>query len=209
MSSVPSAEYHAAVEEGRRHHADSKTYSGSFLRPHKPFLTEMVERHRCRFALDVGAGKGRQWEWIDPEDGKTMEQAWGVEVTKHDPCWPPFASEPVDTFDLVLCTHTISLIPVQDLEWFTRRLYGFATKALFVAEKIGERKKAEVADPFNRAIGWTAEKWVDWFGRFAAEYPDIETVFSAREILPRGRITTRYIWRGGVYAGAIEAEPRG
>jgi hypothetical protein len=208
----PSPEYLAAVEEGRRHHLGSKTYSGSFLRPHKPFLAEMIQRLGVESVLDVGAGKGVQYDWIDPEDGKTLEQAWGVPVTKYDPCWPPYAAEPEGQFDLVLCTHTISLIPKQDLDWWTERLFGFARKGVFIAEKIGERKKPEIGDPENRAIGWSAEQWFDYIGAAAfltaaAGHP-LEVALSTRETLKRGKITTRHIWREGLHVSSIEAEPR-
>lgn len=207
MNTAPSEAYFRAIEEGRQHHASSKTYSGSLLRPHKPYLTGLVQRLGCTSALDVGAGKGRQWEWRDHVDGRRLEEIWGFDVTKHDPCWPPFAAEPAGPFDLVLCTHTICLIPLADLHWFTERLYSFATKALFVAEKIGERKKGEIGDPDNRAIEWPPEKWIGWFGRFAALHPGVETHLSLRVIEPRGKITTRHVWRDGAYVGAFEAEP--
>lgn len=201
----PSAEYLAAIEEGKRHHASSKTYSGSLLRPHKPFLTEMVGRLSVESILDVGAGKGKQYRWVDPVDGKTLEQAWGVPVRKYDPCWPPYSEEPEGQFDLVLCTHTVSLIPEADLSWFMARLFRFATKGVFIAEKIGERKKAEVSDPGARSIGKSAAHWVGFMGNFAIIFRELEIVLSLREVTKRGRIVTRHIWRGGIYVGAFEA----
>lgn len=197
--------YYAAIEEGRRHHASSKTYSGSLLRPHKPFLSVMVEQLNIRSALEIGAGKGRQWSWVDPIDGLTMEHAWGFDVVKHDPCWPPYEAEPQGTFDLVICAHTLALIPLQDQDAFLRRLYGFANKAVFIAEKIGERKKAEVADESERAINWPAEKWLAHVGNFASRFTEIETVLSLRVRESRGAIMTRYIWRDGGFIGAFEA----
>jgi hypothetical protein len=203
----PSPAYLAAVAEGQRHHLSSKTYSGSFLRVHKPFLSELIARLGIESALDYGCGKGAQYEWIDPADGLTLEQAWGFPVEKYDPCYPPFATEPTDQFDLVMCTHTISLIPLSDLEWVTRRILEFADKAVFIAEKIGDRKKGEIADPHNRAIAWSAEQWTGWFGRFAPEFPSLEIVLSTRTREERGKITTRHTWREGAYQGAAEAEP--
>jgi len=206
---MPSNEYFAAIKEGRRHHLESKTYSGSLLRPHKPWLSDMVERLGCCSGCEIGAGKGRQWEWIDPADGLTMEQRWGFEVFKHDPCWPPFEAEPEGKFDLVICAHTASLIPVADLEWFLQRLYSHAHKAVFIAEKIGERKKAEVADVAGRAINWNAEQWIGRIGALAIGYPEIETVLSLRVRESRGAIMTRYVWRDGGYIGAFEAGLQG
>jgi hypothetical protein len=135
----------------------------------------------------------------------TLEQAWGFEVRKYDPCWPPFAEEPEGRFDLVLCTHTASLIPQVDLEWFLRRLFNFADKAVFIAEKIGERKKAEVADTAERAINWSPQQWIGRIGQIAGYYPAVETVLSLRVRESRGAIMTRHVWRDGGYAGAFEA----
>lgn len=206
MSIAPSSEYRRAVAEGARHHEESKTYSGSLLRPHKPFLSKMIERIDASSALDYGCGKGVQYEWVDPADGKTLEEAWGFPVAKYDPCWPPFAAEPEGEFDLVICTHTLALIPFSDLNWVTLRLFELARKGVFIAEKIGERKKREVADPERRAIGWGSQNWVGWIGGIAPAFPHIETVLSLRTIEKRGRITTRHVWRGTAYVGAFEAQ---
>lgn len=207
MTSGPSQAYHNAVLEGARHHAGSKTYSGSFLRPHKPFLSAVIARLACTSAIDVGAGKGVQYEWVDPADGLTIEQAWGFEVAKFDPCWPPFAAEPAGKFDLVICTHTASVIPEGDLDWFLARLFERASKAVFIAEKIGERKKGEVADPHNRAIGWTRGQWIDRLKMIAKQYPHIECVLSTRERDPAGKVTTRHTWRDGVLVDVEVVEP--
>lgn len=207
MSFEPSKQYEAAVAEGAKHHKNSKTYSGSLLRPHKPFLTNMIERLVCASALDYGCGKGVQYEWMDPKDGKTLEQAWGFPVAKYDPCWPPFAEEPEGKFDLVLCTHTLALVPFTDLNLVTMRLFELAIKGVFIAEKIGTRKKGEIADPHARAIGWQPNQWIGWVGGIASAFPDIETVLSLRTTEKRGKITTRYVWHGAQYLGAYEAKP--
>lgn len=191
---MPSKAYHDAVAEGARHHASSKTYSGSLLRPHKPFLSDMVKRLKVKSAMDYGAGKGTQYKWVDPADGKTLEQAWGFEVAKFDPCYPPYADEPEGPFDLVICTHTLALIPLADHSWVLDRIYGAAKKGVFIAEKIGERKKTEVADPRSRAIGWTSEQWLNWLAPFAAAHVDKETILSLRVRDRRGAIMTRYKW---------------
>lgn len=138
----PSKEYLDAIAEGRRHHLSSKTYSGSFLRPHKPYLSELIERLGIGSALDIGAGKGRQYEWRDPLDGKTLEQGWGFDVAKHDPCWPPFEAEPQGQYDLVICTHTASIIPAGDLKWFIKRIASHAGRAVYLAEKNRAAPKA-------------------------------------------------------------------
>lgn len=198
--SGPSKQHAEAVAEGARHHASSKTYSGSLMRPHVPFLENLIRRRLCRSAIDYGCGKGVQYEWRDPKTGnRTIEERFGFAVFKYDPCYPPFAEEPPPsvTFDLVICTHTLALIPEQDLDWVIHRLHRLAGRrgAVFIAEKIGERKKGEVADPGNRAIGWSAQDWLDRIAPIADAYVGIETVFSSRERTTAGTITTRYTRR--------------
>lgn len=196
-----SPDYSRAVEAGALHHQRSKTYSGMLMRPHKPFLSAMIERLRIASALDYGAGKGLQYEWVDPADGKTLEQAWGFEVRKFDPCWPPFADEPDGRFDLVICTHTLSLVPIGDLDAVLAHVFGFARKAVFIAEKIGPRKKAEAVS--GSAAGWTKEQWLDRIAPFADHYRGLETVFSSRERTAAGAIMTRTTRRNGGWHGVI------
>jgi hypothetical protein len=208
MSSGPSKEHAEAVAEGAQHHQGSKTYSGSLMRPHVPFLSELISRLGVRSALDYGCGKGYQYRWRDPHHAnQTVEERWGFEVRKYDPCWPPFAAEPEGQFDLVICTHTISLIPLRDLDWAITRLLQLSRKAVFIAEKIGERKKGEIADKSQRAIGWPVSRWLDRIAPFADLFPQIETVFSSRERVGDAVITTRWTRRQGDWAAEV-AGPR-
>lgn len=208
--SGPSREHAEAVVEGQRHHESSKTYSGSLMRPHVPYLEEMIARLGIRSAIDYGCGKGEQYRWRDPKAGdRTIEERFGFEVFKYDPCWPPFAAEPEGQFDLVIITHTLNLIPMGDNDWIMSRLYGLATKALFIAEKIGPRKKGEIADPVNRAIGWTVQQWLDRIAPFADHYPTIETVFSSRERVGEATITTRWRREAGNWIGTVAGPPCG
>lgn len=203
----PSKEYLDAIAEGRRHHLSSKTYSGSFLRPHKPYLSELIERLGIGSALDIGAGKGRQYEWRDPLDGKTLEESWGFDVAKHDPCWPPFEAEPQGQYDLVICTHTASIIPAGDLKWFIERIAFHAGRAVYLAEKIGPRQKLDINNPTNRNIDQPPAFWIEAFDFFAAAFPNLEWHLSLMVREPRGKITTRYIWKSGKFIEAIEAGP--
>lgn len=202
-----SREYDRAVAEAQAHHADSKTYSGRLLRPHKAYLTALIERLGIQSALDYGCGKGEQYRWIDHVDGKRLEELWGFEVAKFDPAFPPYAAEPEGKYDLVICSHTLSIIPQADLDWVTRRLFEHAGRAVFIAEKIGGRKK-RVDNPDGRAIGWESARWLNHVGSIAQEFPEILAVLSVREDLPRGRVTTRHSWQGGIYLGGEEATPR-
>ena len=118
-------------------------HEGMFLRPHAVPILGILRRLNCRSILDYGCGKGRQYAWRSHSDstgvprGLSLEEFWGVPVTKYDPAWPPFEAEPWGLFGLVLCTHTLGSVPLEDLGWVIDRIYGFALEAVYVAEKIG------------------------------------------------------------------------
>lgn len=210
MSRGPTKAHAAAVAEGAVHHRESKTYSGSLMRPHVPYLSEMISRLGIRSALDYGCGKGEQYRWRDPyHANQTVEERWGFEVRKYDPCWPPYADEPDGRFDLVICTHTLALVPLSDLDWVIGRLFGFADKAVFIAEKIGERKKHEARVAGERAIGWTVQQWLDRIAPFADQRPQIETVLSSRERIGDATITTRHRRYAGNWLAQVAGPRRG
>ena len=182
----PSQSYYDALEACKVHHASSKTYSGSFLRPHGPFIKEIIDRLGCKSILDYGCGKCIQYDWVNPNNGMTLEQYWGIEVTKYDPAYPPVAEEPVGKFDLVLCTHTLGAIPADSVPWVVDRLYSLASKAIYVAEKLDEVRKKIHSDATVFPRQWTADRWRSVLGR----QTELEVTLSTREIRPEGRIMT-------------------
>lgn len=191
-----SAEYRRCLKESKQHHRNSKTYSGRLLRPHAPFIKEIIDRHGCKSVLDYGAGKGRQYEWVSHggdasiPKGMTIERFWGVLVTKYDPAWKPFSQEPTGQFDLVICTHTLGSIPVADLGWVIDRIFGYARKAVYIAEKIGDVHKQVFSQP-DIMPRWTAEQWREFV---AARKPShIECTLATREETDKGVIVTRVI----------------
>jgi hypothetical protein len=173
----PSQLYLRCLEEAKRHHASSKTYSGLFLRPHAPFIKELIREFDIKSILDYGAGKGEQYKWVMPLHGTTLEEYWGREVTKYDPAWPPFATAPSGKFDLVLCTHTLATIPVADMDWVMDRLYGYAGKVIYVAEKIGMPKKSVFSEPGLMPHGWSPEQW----SRAIERDTDVKVILSVHE----------------------------
>lgn len=187
-----SPEYHKALEEARAHHASSKTYSGKFLRPHAPFIRELICRLRAGSVLDYGCGKGAQYTWVShggdasiPE-GQTIEHYWGVKVTKYDPAYPPFALEPVGKFDLVICTHVLGSIPIADLPVIVRRIFNYAREAVYFAEKIGEVRKQVFSEPDKFPRNWNAEIWARFLSTFAGEFPEIEAHLATRTATDNG-----------------------
>lgn len=186
--------YWRALAAAREHHATSKTYSGKFLRPHAPAILQLIEEHGCSSVLDYGCGKGAQYEWVShggPDqsipEGMTLERFWGVTVRKYDPAWPPFSAEPVGTFDLVLCTHTLGSIPLQDLPVIVDRLYALTRKVLYVAEKLGPVQKQVRPNPEEHPNGWSREDWARLLHRPGPKV----CILSTRERTAQGTIVTR------------------
>ena len=191
----PSPHYVKALEDSKEIHK-GKQFTGKFLRPHAPFIKEIIDRLGCRTVLDYGCGKGQQYEWVIPSTGQTIEQFWGVEVTKFDPAWPPFAAEPQGTFDLVICTQVLGAIPVTDRGWVIDRLYGLADKALYVSERLGEARKI-VGDNALRGADWNVREWQFALMRNKTLDPDycpgIEVTFCSRIINDEGaKITSHH-----------------
>lgn len=152
--------YAQLIEDCRRHHQASKTYSGKLVFLHAGKIKELIAAHGCKTLLDYGCGKGWQYEMIDRKLQMPLATYWGVEVTKYDPAWPPFSAEPKGQFDIVICTHVLGSVPVLDLPWVIDRLYARTGKVLFVGERIGPIKKKVLRDPAACAIGWSAAQWV-------------------------------------------------
>lgn len=159
---APSKEYYEALEHTKRVHSSerSEIYTGKFLRPHAFEIKKIITLLGVQSILDYGCGKGRQYLWIN-DDGETLEEQWGVTVTKYDPGVPEFEADPVGKFDLVICTHVLGCIPEQDLPWVIERIFGYANKAVYIAESINdEPPKAKKAGTFC-PVGRSALDWID------------------------------------------------
>lgn len=192
----PSALYLQCLNEATWHHSVSKTYSGKFLRPHAPFIREIITRLHCRSILDYGCGKGNQYAWVSHGDdasipkGMTLEQYWMCPVYKFDPAYPPLATPPPDheQFDLVLCTHALGSIPISDLPWVVDELICRARKAVYIAEKIGPVGKRVFSEP-EKMPRWSGAQWAEFIR--SRPHPWIEIMLATREKTPEGVITTR------------------
>jgi hypothetical protein len=182
--------YDRALDEARKHHASSKTYSGKFLRPHAPAIKAIIDRLHVGSILDYGCGKGAQYLWRSHGDnasipeGMTLEEFWGVQVRKFDPAWPPFAEPPApaERFDLVLCTHTLGSIPLLDLlGWVIPGLYRCATKAVYVAEKLGPIGKQVFSEPDAMPRDFTRAHWCSLLA--GLDHTGLEVWLSTHETL--------------------------
>ncbi|HEY6021419.1 MAG TPA: hypothetical protein VIY48_16385 [Candidatus Paceibacterota bacterium] len=171
-----SEDYNIALEAIRNHHATQNTYSGKFLRPHVKYLKQIIEDYDIESILDYGCGKGLQYEWVFPPtpvmqdgseiimpEGMSIEQYWGQEVTKYDPGVPKFEAKPTGKYDLVLCTHVLGCIPLQDLRsWVLDEIFGYANKFVYIVEAIGKPKKNVIDySKIECPINYSPIKWLD------------------------------------------------
>lgn len=182
-----SAEYYTALAEAAQHHVSNKTYSGKFLRPHAPFIKEIIDRLGCRSVLDYGCGKGAQYTWVSHSDdssipsGQTIEGFWGLSVWKYDPAVVQWKIPPAGTFDLVICTHVLGSIPIIDLSAVLGEILGYANKAVYVAEKLGPVGKRVFSADDRMPRHWAREDWEAALRLSGTRSPKIEIHLSTRQ----------------------------
>ena len=204
MNSLSPA-YYAALKASKEIHK-GKQFTGKFLRPHASFIKEIIDRLQIKSILDFGCGKGQQYEWVIPSIDKTIEQYWGVSVTKYDPAYPPFSKEPEGKFDLVICTQVLGAIPVNDLGHVIEQVYCRANKAVYISERLGEARKV-IGDNSKRPYAWTAKHWMT---ALSGE-PEIEVTFAIRETIFDQKITQHFRcidgkdWLPVVWSDSIKA----
>ena len=186
--------YYKALELAKSHHASSNTYSGKLMRPHAPIIKELIDRHSSKTMLDYGCGKGGQYLWVSNGDrasipaGKTIGEYLEVDISLYDPAYPPFATEPVGKFDIVVCTHVLGSIPLTDFDTIVRRIYGLANKAVYVAEKVGEVGKG-VFTELSGMPRFSEEQWESALR--AVPHDGLEVVLSTRVKTENGVETKR------------------
>lgn len=188
LKTVFSERYEKALAEARDHHLESKTYSGKLMRPHVPFIKRIIDGLKCESILDYGCGKGSQYDWIMPE-GTTVEQYFGCGVTKYDPAVSKFSSDPEPAvFDLVICTHTLGSIPIEDRPGVVDRIASLATKAVYIAEKIGPVGKDIYTDKHQFEY-WSRDDWE----KLLKPLLPLEVTLSTRHATSRGIQTIRKV----------------
>jgi len=160
----PSERYLRALGLTQRHHAaQDKTFSGQFTWKQRHRIKVLIERFGAASMLDYGCGKGKQYDPARNRDteGRSLEEFWGIAPTRYDPGVPAYAAEPQGKFDLVICVQVLGSIPTADLPWVIDRLYGFAGKAIFVAERlILPRKQIYQSMRAEMPYGHSAEHWL-------------------------------------------------
>lgn len=175
----PSDSYYQALQATQHLHATTKKFNGRFLLRYAEEVEALIREFDCKTLLDYGCGKGVQWERPMPEGGFLAERL-GVKVTKYDPGWPPFAAEPQGQFDIVVCTQVLGSIPIVDLPWILERIYGFASKAVYIGERIKPLRKqhlAHMADQMPHE--WPHDRWAEALRSVTSSVPVILKTFDS------------------------------
>lgn len=168
---VPGAEklsdqYYQALKDCFDLHKADEAYPGTYVFAYAPLIRDLALKHRCRSLLDYGCGKGRQYSKVHPKIGSRLDNYWRVNVTMYDPACRRYMAEPqFSKYDIVICTQVLGSIPVVDLPVIVDRVYGFARKAVYIGEVIGQMKKRVFRNPDAMPIGWTEEQWIEALSR--------------------------------------------
>lgn len=176
--SEPSPRYYEALRATQEFHATHKTFTGRFLIRYSADVKALIEEYDCKTMLDYGCGKGRQWsEPMDLENPSPMLADFlglkRTNITLYDPGVPKFEEEPEGKFDIVVCTQALGSIPIADLPWAVERLYGFANKCVYVAERLAAHVKKDIHHHMIDEMphGWTREQWVEVLKRPDSDVP--------------------------------------
>lgn len=204
MTTKPSRAYTLALEQATKHHMESKTYSGKFLRPHAPIIKRIIDQTGAHSVLDYGCGKGSQYSWVSHGDdasipgGMTIGEYWGgIPIMQYDPAYPPAASpepeftadlQPGGKFGITLVTHVLGSIPIGDLTgWVLPRLANLTEHAIYIAEKIGEVGK-QVFEDTAALPRWQAPYWRGFIQGASVCFPEVTWYIATHERTPAGKI---------------------
>lgn len=188
-----SPDYAASVEDSRRHHATSKTFSGSLVNSYRDTIATLARAVGATSMLDYGCGKGAQYE-----DG-SFEEKLGFKAAKYDPAVPGFDRPELvaegKVYDFVLLSHVLFWIPLADLRaWVLPKIYRHARKAVIVIETIGDPKKRFLRAEHLHPRGLHAIDWIDLLVPFHNEARRPETHLCTEYRALDGRIRAGW-WR--------------
>jgi len=92
------------------HESSEDMFAGMSLMPHIHRIKRLIDQTGAKTILDYGCGKGKQYEipiTVGKETFPNLEAFWGVEVTKYDPAYKPYAEWKEGPYDGVICTDVL------------------------------------------------------------------------------------------------------
>lgn len=109
------------ASEYRRMHNEGR-FAGGSLERHIPEIKKLIEEYKVKTLLDYGCGKAVHHK------NKLADS-----VTLYDPYYGPYSTQPVGTFDMVICTDVLEHIPEDEVGKVMADLINYTNKVLFLA----------------------------------------------------------------------------
>jgi len=184
----PSSKYLELGEQYKQLHEEGEkslnlkpeeTFQGISLAPQLAKIKKGIALTGSQTLLDYGCGKALAWQpgnFLDINGSKiTTQEFLNVnEVYLYDPGYQPYATEPANKYDAVICTDVLEHIPEADIRWFVNELFAYANKYVFANIAIYPANKilpnGENAHCTIKPIDW----WKSVFDDVCAAYPEVE-----------------------------------
>jgi hypothetical protein len=181
----PSPEYQAMLAWSTEYHATHKTFDGTRLYHSYPTIHALCKEYNAKTLFDFGCGKGQHYQDRDIVIGErvvpSLAEDLGCAITGYDPAWPPLATLPAgQTFDGVVTTDVLQYIPMEDLPWVARELFGFAAKFVFAGVSVLPGKKPW-GDGRGRSSWRPRGLWLSIFTDLGKEFPHVDWVVRCKE----------------------------
>lgn len=166
---MSSKKYNYYIEQNTLMHQNAKAYSGHTTLKYIEIIKKEIKENQCSSLLDYGCGKGKHYLAVLENGFKFLEYLNISDVTKYDPCYPEFNTEPErEKYDCVICTDVLEHIPEEDISWVIDRLMNYTSKVAIIAVGFGPAKKhlpnGENAHICDKPEEWWAEKFQGWTG---------------------------------------------
>jgi len=150
--------YRAMVDAG------SDNFLGLSIAQHATEIGALVDRFGAKTAIDVGCGRGDQYE-----EPFRLDKKWGLDsIWKYDPAFETHDALPEDgtLFDAVLCSDVLEHVPRREVDEFIETLFGYAAKFVWASVCCRPAKKLFPQDQTNLHVTVMPFSW--WTERFEA-----------------------------------------
>ncbi|WP_299373103.1 hypothetical protein [uncultured Kiloniella sp.] len=175
-----------------------ETFRGRGVFSHAKTIRKLANATQSTTLLDYGSGKGEQYSDDIFQDGEcianSLHEYWNVQnITCFDPAITDDQTLITKTYDGVIATNVLDLIPEEDLFWVIDLLFEAADKFVFV-NVMDYSARTFLPNGENARVTRRSSIW--WRGMFAAagrNRPDIKycIAFGSRRPNNEGRLVNR------------------
>lgn len=175
-----------------------ETFRGRGVFSHAKTIRKLASATQSATLLDYGSGKGEQYTDDVFQNGErianSLHEYWNVQnITCFDPAITDDRSPIGKSYDGVIATNVLDLIPEEDLFWVIDLLFESASKFVFV-NVMDYSSQTFLPNGENARVTRRSSIW--WRGMFAAaarNRPDIKycIAFGSRRPDNQGRLVNR------------------